>query len=51
MPNEDGTWPYDETIPYLCSKEAQGNYHCPADRYCHAVSDGNLAMEIDDVAN
>lgn len=50
-PNADGTWPYDETIPYLCSKESQGNYQCPEDRYCHAPLDGNLAMEIDDVAN
>ena len=51
VPNADGTWPFDEDIPFLCSKEAQGNYHCPADRYCHSPLDGDLEMTIDDVKN
>ena len=50
-PNEDGTWPIDESIPFLCSQGAMGDYTCPKDRYCHAPLDAGLGIEIDDVKN
>ena len=34
-PNDDGTWPFDESISFLCSKESMGNFECPVNRYCH----------------
>ena len=49
-PNDDGTWPIDESIYSLCSKDATG-YQCPADRYCHGPQDGGLSVESDDIIN
>ena len=50
-PNGDGTWPFDESVPYLCSKESMGNFECPTNRYCHGPQDGNLSKEIDENIN
>ena len=50
-PLADGTWPYDELIGHLCSKESMGNFQCPSDRFCKEPQDGGLNVEIDDVIN
>ena len=51
FPNLDGTWPIDETIDSLCSKDSMGNFQCPVDRYCHSPADGGLSNDIDNVLN
>lgn len=48
-PEPDGTWPIDESIDRLCSKDTMGNFQCPPDRYCHAPADAGLSVEIDNL--
>lgn len=51
-PNLDGTWPIDESIENLCSKDSMGTFQCPSDRYCHAPIDSGLSTElVDDLIN
>ena len=47
-PLEDGTWPFDEELDYLCSPDGQGLMTCPEDRYCREPGDAGLDPSIDD---
>ena len=51
FPLEDGTWPFDPEIDYLCSPDGQGLRSCPEDRYCKEPHDANLSKNIDDPLN
>ena len=51
LPLEDGTWPIDEEIAFVCSKDGSGNFECPEGRYCRSPLDAGLGLEIDDLQN
>lgn len=48
FPLDDGTWPYDPDLDFLCSPDGQGLMECPADRYCKEPGDAGLDPDIDD---
>lgn len=51
FPLEDGSWPFDPELNYLCSPDGAGNMQCPADRYCKEPNDADLPSTIDDKYN
>ena len=51
FPNDDGTWPYDTDLEYLCSPDGQGLQSCPADLFCKEPNDAGLPASIDEPQN
>lgn len=51
FPRDDGTWPYDDTIDYLCSPDSQGLQQCPEDLFCKEPWDAKLPQTIDNPEN
>ena len=47
FPLDDGTWPIDDTLEYLCSPDGQGLMECPSDRFCKQPADASLPASID----
>jgi hypothetical protein len=47
FPLDDGTWPYDESIPTLCRKPIQGETQCPVGTWCKHPLDGGLDKSVD----